>query len=130
MGEAGGEDSRPSRVIRAASKRESLRARGAGTVRCVRTFIIAFGLVLAGCGDLEADRVCLGGCLEPSAGCVKYLECFNRTWDTPGTLDPTFGKRGACWSGERSFAELCTRSCETELPKLIKRFPDAGCSLP
>lgn len=84
-----------------------------------------------GCGNLEADRICLGRTcqmLGESFACTAFVSCYERTGGTVGSLDSTYGPKGTCWRATSpSVAESCTAACASALSSLRSQFPDAGC---
>ena len=85
-------------------------------------------LVGAGCGDLEANRICTSGpCPQQSAQCKTYVACYLATGGTPGSLDSTYGPNGTCWTSSAAATEACTASCASQIRFLRQGFPDAGC---
>jgi hypothetical protein len=97
-----------------------------------RTYGLVLGL-LAACGDLEKDRICIGHvCPEwgQSKECAAYVACYEKTGGTPGSLDSTYGKQGTCWTTSPAASQSCTAACKTAVASLQAAFPEAKCASP
>ena len=92
--------------------------------------IALFVLVASGCGDLEADRICITPpCSIPGRStpdCQTFLVCYSRTGGDVNGLQSTYGNGGTCWTSGAATADSCTSACKSAV-RSLKLSTDAGC---
>ena len=93
-----------------------------------RALLIPLVMLWTGCGDLEADRICLNNpCPKQTRACKDYVACYYVTGGVQGSLDATYGPGGTCWTTNAAVIDACTSACAAGVASMRTAFPDAGC---